>query len=744
MADEQTIVLEEGLNTLNDSGISSLSEPATTEQSDTQEVNVETSKKKKLILFTSLGIVLLIIIGVVIFFLTRHKEEPKKVQHTEKSNTTQSQNVKLTPLQIEEIIQKANLLYQRGEKQQAIALYAQIESISYYNMGVAKMQEESYDEAIDAFENSLRYENYTVPASINAAVASFKLGNMGRFKTYLKQAKEHLGEYISSPLYSYYYSLIAYYEGRNIEALASINAPTSNNYYKENQAMAVRIYGVMGDDSRALHHLENIPLVENELTKGLLQARLGRYSEAQISLTNATKYGTDQLKANLALALVSMKLGNYATASKIFASWAGSYEQEVSRTYSIHVTLHPNVFLINPFQQEFFSFFKNNDLRYLGEAIYYYAPFKIAGGQAMMQSGVNAKLAPAVSNIAKGHLFASLKLFENMSKEYRGSTALRYNLGLALAQAGRLEEAYKHFFWAYQLDPRNYLAGALCILTGKITNKAEVPRITSALKRDFELPTAKNTETETARTILFLAENNWAAASRFLDVSQNDRLSYFLNSVIATKMDSSKAQFYIDQLKKTAPNDFVTKVYEIFIKDRNRSAKDFAFHAQQLLLNGDYDHESVMYGTAYAANLERNLARITGLLPTVEKRYITVLQREKAEKMLLKMRLGLIQFYEQKFSDAYVSFSDLTNNSLNADKQTLFLAALTSLALGKNSDALIFLEIIKFLYPDDREVKYGIGLLKHEARNVKDASVQYGALGDGEFASRYFDFQILE
>ena len=56
--------------------------------------------------------------------------------------------MKFPSFKLDKLIQKANLLYKKGDKKEALKLYQQIasynESISNYNIGVAKMKEKKY------------------------------------------------------------------------------------------------------------------------------------------------------------------------------------------------------------------------------------------------------------------------------------------------------------------------------------------------------------------------------------------------------------------------------------------------------------------------------------------------------------------------------------------------------------------------------------------------------------------------
>ena len=163
---------------------------------------------------------------------------------------------------IERMIKKAKALYDSGDKENALKLYNEIsmfnESISSYNLGVAKMNEGDFEGAMSYFRTSLRNGDNEFPASINAVVCAVKLRDKQQKAYFLKIAERSLPKYVSSPLYSYYYTLFQYYQGNYFEALASSSAKTGDYFTKELNEVAPRIYLLHDDNENTLEYLTRI------------------------------------------------------------------------------------------------------------------------------------------------------------------------------------------------------------------------------------------------------------------------------------------------------------------------------------------------------------------------------------------------------------------------------------------------------------------------------------------------------
>ena len=156
---------------------------------------LEKEKKKPPLRLLILGALLLLVIAVTTILIMKKDSSSETIQRpliTKAPSQTEDQTP-LPPLsQLERMIKKANLLYDGGNRKDALNLFEQIAtfsvSISNYNLGVAQMRQERYDEAIQSFEKAIQNGENRCISAINAAVCALYLGDELRFKYYLQMA----------------------------------------------------------------------------------------------------------------------------------------------------------------------------------------------------------------------------------------------------------------------------------------------------------------------------------------------------------------------------------------------------------------------------------------------------------------------------------------------------------------------------------------------------------------------------
>lgn len=104
---------------------------------------------------------------------------------------------------LEKLIAKAGLLYAKGDIAQALDIYEEValfsESLSWYNLGVARMKKNEYAEAMAAFEASLSQKEHRTVAAINAAVCALRLQDEEAFRRFIRTAREHLPDETKAP-----------------------------------------------------------------------------------------------------------------------------------------------------------------------------------------------------------------------------------------------------------------------------------------------------------------------------------------------------------------------------------------------------------------------------------------------------------------------------------------------------------------------------------------------------------------
>ncbi|MDE7217891.1 MAG: hypothetical protein K2N20_07365, partial [Helicobacter sp.] len=104
--------------------------------------------------------------------------------------------------------------------------------------------------------------------------------------------------------------------------------------------------------------------------------------------------------------------------------------------------------------------------------------------------------------------------------------------------------------------------------------------------------------------------------------------------------------------------------------------------------------------------------------------------------------LALTSIYLREFEKAYVIYNALIDEAGQTDSQTMFLAAVAAVGAGHHENAAALLALAKSEAPTNYESRYGLGILHQEAKNLRAALIQYGAMAHVQFRPEYFDFEI--
>jgi len=263
MADDEVVIIEA------EDKISPLdtteSEESSGESSE-KKIKKPIFKNKKILILASSILILFIIIFIIVIIIIKNNKPPKAINiNTQKiveKLVKKEKNNKFSSPHIDNMIQKANLLYEKGQKQKALKIYEQIatynEALSSYNIGVAKMKEKNYQEAMDAFKKAILNKEQKCISSINAAVCALYLGKQKLFKYYIDLAYTYLPDEANSPLYSYQMSLINYYRNFYYEALTSLEHPSSKFYINKQSYLSSKILSFIGNNQKAIDMLLNI------------------------------------------------------------------------------------------------------------------------------------------------------------------------------------------------------------------------------------------------------------------------------------------------------------------------------------------------------------------------------------------------------------------------------------------------------------------------------------------------------
>lgn len=289
-------------------------------ESQTQE-EASSAKKKKLI-YIGAGVAVVILLAVIAFFVFQklHKKPSHSSVEQIKEKVEKEIGEHVEPSKIENMIAKADYLYSTGSKEEALYLYEKIahysEAISAYNLGVAQLKDSQYETALASFQKAIQNNEKRCVSAINAAVCSLYLNNEKSFNYYIDLAYAYLPQEMPSPLYSYYYSLISYYNGNYLEALSSLNNPTTQEYIEVQNSLSSKINALFDNDVDAIVSMEKNNNASDHFSLGLLYARVGDLEEAKKNLQNAIQNNIEPMRAQLALGLIKLKTGEVQSASK--------------------------------------------------------------------------------------------------------------------------------------------------------------------------------------------------------------------------------------------------------------------------------------------------------------------------------------------------------------------------------------------------------------------------------------------
>ena len=767
MAEEEIIIL--------DAEESDKDSDKAKEQQKSEKSFVE-KNKKLLIIGGGIFALLLIIIIVVIVSLSRSKqakiEDVNTTQIVDKLNKKNSNLNQFSPSNLDNMIKKANLLYERGNKKEALDIYKRIstfnEGISYYNIGVAKLKEKNYQGALDSFSKAIKNGEQRCVSSINAAVSALELGKSDLFEYYIDLAYTYLPMESNSPLYSYYIGLINYYKNYYYESLATLQHPSSKYYTYEQDYLASKILASLNMNMKAISILEDKSKNEDALTLGLLYARLGEFDAAQNYLNKAKSHSGNPLKVKAALALVENKLGNLQNSANIMNELYKKYEENATKVYPIKTTLKNSLFDVNLAQSDFNKELFFDDKRTYG-LLFYFAPFKVFNAKQTIDyirkgsinvfideigpalsylknsstiSKVNISISSGIKKALDYHTEQANQIFLNMIKTYPKHSILHYNLALTYAQMSNFAKAYKHFATSYHLDNNNYLAGAFAIMTGKLIHK-DIKKLQEDVKDSISNDKALK-KTNLYMSLIHLTEKNQLSLTRWLEEKKdNTPLNLVFDTIIAQKTFNEKEYRQKSAiLKSILPKDIMANILDFNVKNNKNDIKTYAKAIQIEFQKLDLNYNAFYYGPRIVKESYVKLLQIGGLLYHERTKLIKKGELEKNDIAAIIQTMAYVDIYTHNFEEAYVLYNKLIDDLEKNDSQTIFLAAVASVGARHIDNAVALLELSKLTDPKNLEARYGLGLLYQEIKNWEGATIQYGKIGNSDFKSKYFSFKV--
>lgn len=736
--------------------------------------NEDETKQKKIILFGGIAIIVLLLIVVTTLLLIKESNTQintdlsaidNKLQEAKKPFIRQSK--------LDNMIAKANYLYSTGAKEKALSLYENIahysQAISLYNLGVAQMKNAQYALALKTFKKAILNDEKRCVSAINAAVCSLHLKDDASFKYYIDLAYAYLPYEINSPLYSYYYTLINYYNQNYLASLSGLKNTTHPSAYPIVQNhLSAKINALYNNNYDAIDALEKINDDVDDFSLALLYARVGDFNLAINHLNNSIMKNIQPLKAKLARCYVNLKAGHVKKAASQLKKVTDEYPQKVYHQYPIKVKLKDALF--DPQKAQALYRKKIQNSKFINyQKIFYFSPYKIfnanqtisyirkgnaniyidnvESAQKYLQKGysssnVDIGITKAIKKALSLKIREANQDLQKLVKIQPKHSILHYDLALTYAQMGNMIQANKHFLRSYHLDAKNYLSGIYAVMTSQLINK-DSTKLESLLKDSIATEDASE-ETDLYNTLLHLSDNDYLSAIEWLDKDYKQRPLYLiLDTLIAMKtknLDRAKSS----SLKLTIlfPHDILPHMIYIDTHFNNYKIPKYAEEVLKYLKKQHFNFTDLYYGpliTRYTY-IQENL--ITGKLYYLREQLKQVLETTDTNTQDIQSALALASLYDKNFEESYTLYNHLIDELKVRDAHTLYLAAVASTAAKHHANAIALLELSKMKNENFFEARYALALLYMEIKNNEGAFIQLQRIDSNSFESEYFEFNI--
>ncbi|HEX5670289.1 MAG TPA: tetratricopeptide repeat protein, partial [Sulfuricurvum sp.] len=679
---------------------------------------------------------------------------------------------KIEPSELEHMIERANFMYSNGNQRDALKLYEKIalysESISQYNLGVVQLKEKEYEGALENFKRSIANSENRCVSAINAAVCCLHLNQKENFNYYIDLANAYLSYESNSPMYSYYYALVHYYQGHYLEALSALNHPTTNEYQVSQNKLKAKINTLYGNYSGAIDALEN-PLQEvDAFTLGSLYANTGNLEKARDYFNTAAIQNKKPVEEKLSLVYVDLKLGLQEEASGILNQVTEDYPDDVYTPYPIKVFLRPELFHPDSVQKSYRTVkAKFHPQTY--QKIFAFAPYKVFNanqtigyiqkGNANLYiddaasakeyltksantSDVDYGIAMGIQKALNYHLIDANKQFKKLLQANPKHSILNYNLALTYAQLGDYSNAYEYFLRSYHLDAGNYLSGIFAIMSSELISKPNTKLITIVNENLSQEPATE--EFDLYRTLSSMRENNYAGAGRWLDNRYKDRPLYLgMKIIIASELGmDAQARKASEKLCTLQPHDILPHLLYIDTHFNEKTPKIYARSCINYLKNQTFTYNDFDFGPQITRERNVLMAALTGSLSPMIQRLEQKLQTTPDNRATITAALALAYFYNQEFEESYSLYNDAIDKFGLKDERTYYMGALASIGAEHYQNAISLFQLSKMSNPNYLESRYALGLLYMQVQNNQAAVVQFSKMGDNGFKSRTFDFKI--
>jgi len=776
MAEEEVVILEASPNT--EENFAPMEDEVQVEElnevsAQEKELAQKGKSKKKLILIVAIGGVLLLGIIIALFVLILSKKEPPVQAIVPVIEEKVIPKPPFSPSKLEPMIQKANLLYERGDKNEALKIYEQIatfnEAISFYNIGVAKMREKNFLEALEAFKKAIQNREHRCISAINASVCALEIGDKKLFTYYIDLAFAYLPEESNAPLYSYYVGLVHYYKNHYYEALSALSNPL-NSYYEEDQAyLSSKILTSLDYIQTARKTLVSIEKEDDSFTLGLLHAKLGEFQKAKAYFIKALNIKREDVNIKMALSLVENKLGNLSNTASLMSEVFKVSAPDTKPAYKIQSILKPSLFDVQKAQLEFEKeLFSNNENIY--SIIFYYAPYKVFDAKQTIDyirkgsmnifideigpalsylkasstiSKVNIAISKGIKKALDFHVYEANQIFVQMVETYKNHSILHYNLALTYAQMGDYVLAYKNFSKSYHLDNGNHLAGVFALMCGNLIGK-DVTKLGEDVKESLEKNSALGKD-NLYTSLIHLTDGNDFSLTRWLEKDKEETpISLILDTVAAYKLGNEKMyRLGSQKLQALLPKDIVANIIAFNVKYRDEEIKSYAKAIQMDFNTLSLDYDAFYFGPKIAKEQYMKLLQIGGLIHQKRDQVRRKMEEASEDVMSIMQTLAYMEIYANQFEEAFTLYNTLIDDFNQKDTHTIFLASVAAIGAGHPENAIALLELSKLIDEGNVESRYALALLYQEVGNYEAAATQYRKIGNIGFISEYFSFNII-
>lgn len=736
--------------------------------------------KNKRILAITLAVCAVVFIAFFALFSILNKEEPLRQIYTSKptqSITKRENSTKLQPIQAKELqnlIQKAALLYSNGQIAEALDIYDDIavfsQSFAHFNLAVSKLKEQKYKDSIDIFNNVINSGDNVAAAAIDSAVGAYKLGDLRLFDYYVNLAKGTMIDWYDMPLYSYLYSIVNYYSNKYFNTLSSLKNPNSTFYKNENSILLSKMYLAFNDDYNALKTLLENNSTDNRFAIALLYARMGEYDRAIEQFNSLAKDSMSNPQMSMAQALIEIKRSNFSRVSHIYETLLENHTQaNLQEIYPIKIKLQDSLFDVNEVQKYFWDRNSRQHLTINYKILFYFAPFRVfdinqamlliqEGGmhlkmdniqeadnilsQGATLSRINANIAQSLKELLEYNIHNALEIMKQAALSYPNHQVLQYNLGLIYAQLNDFETAKKHFLKAYHLDENDIMAGIFALMCYQLTY-SDGSRILSEVTHSFENAHFESPLQEGFLRSLFGYVNGNIADDMLWFDSKSNPMIYALRAVYSLNTrDKNIIEQTFGDLQRISNNDMVAMMLYRIVSHYDENIKLFSLHLFDFFKNDLKNLDLVYTGPSLCRQLYIYTAFLVGANSYVDALLTDKLLNTQDDISGILEALAFNAIYLGEFEKAFVYYNSLIDDYKLNTSENYFLAGVAAIGAGHYDNAVALIQLGRMEDNTNFEAKYALGLLHQAMGNFKLASLQFSQIGDVGFRSDFFDFEI--